>query len=295
MFYCILKESGKSNTRVLKASDFWIKDGIFYWVHHLHQPDLQPLTFIIEPMRYLMTYTSCTSTSAEQQSCGPRTINTARFESRSRIGSRKVLRSTRSSTTTTERKMVRAWYHDGEANDPSDPHMLTPGQFLSVQQLKDEIGVELMKFDAATLDTNVEYLSLKKERGYSVEDYIIICKDYIDIDSRLEPDYNKRMKIFNSEHLHPDEEIRFVSAGSGFFDMRSRDDKWIRLELSQGDLMIIPGGVYHRFFLDHKGYVKLRRLFSEEPSWVAFHRPEGDTHTVRQKYIQDHRVMITAE
>ena len=41
--------------------------------------------------------------------------------------------------------MVRAWYHDGEANDPSDPHMLTPGQFLSVQQLKDEIGVELMK------------------------------------------------------------------------------------------------------------------------------------------------------
>ncbi|GFS00814.1 1,2-dihydroxy-3-keto-5-methylthiopentene dioxygenase [Elysia marginata] len=96
------------------------------------------------------------------------------------------------------------------------------------------------------------------------------------------------MQVFTSEHLHPDVEVRFISAGSGYFDMRSRDDRWIRLELSEGDLLVIPGGAYHRFSLDKKAYIKVRRWFSEEESWVAFNRPDGDTHSARQRYIQQH-------
>ena len=58
---------------------------------------------------------------------------------------------------------------------------------------------------------------------------------------------------FFEEHIHPDDETRFVVDGSGYFDIRDpRNDKWIRIEVSKGDMISIPPGLYHRFTLDTK-------------------------------------------
>jgi len=63
------------------------------------------------------------------------------------------------------------------------------------------------------------------------------------------------LKIFFAEHLHADDEVRLVMDGSGFFDIRDENDKWVRLAVGKGDLITLPAGAYHRFTTDDKvGY-----------------------------------------
>lgn len=130
--------------------------------------------------------------------------------------------------------MVQCWYMDDEDTDQRLEHHRTPQQFCSLEELFKKTGVEyfqvriwqIMQFLNLIDDHNFWFQfpvesyqkdgkldELKKNRGYTYEDEISISKDTL-------PDYENKIKSFYTEHLHTDEEIRYVVEGSGYFDVR---------------------------------------------------------------------------
>lgn len=159
---------------------------------------------------------------------------------------------------------------------------------VSDQRLDHNSGVELDEKalgDIGVLYYHLDNLddvnTLAKERHYRNRDEIEVSPKSMG----SEEAYMAKLKIFFDEHLHEDEEIRYVLDGRGFFDVRDRADRWVRVAVEKNDLLILPAGIYHRFTTDSSDYIRALRLFQDEPKWVAFNRPADDK-TSRAEYLR---------
>lgn len=156
--------------------------------------------------------------------------------------------------------------------DQREPH--NSGRDVDPEKLT-ELGI--VHYNLPSVD---DVNAIASSRGYKNRDEIAISPTTL-------PGYEDKVKMFFNEHLHEDEEIRYILDGSGYFDVRAKDDDWIRIKLDKFDLMIMPAGIYHRFTTDADNYTKAMRLFKDDPKWTPITRgSDSDTNEFRQAYLK---------
>lgn len=161
--------------------------------------------------------------------------------------------------------MVRLYYHDEiDSVDFRKPH--DSGEPVEIKTLV-ELGA-FYKF----LPNEADVFKIADERDYSNHDVVNI--------SNKDNEKMDMLETFYQEHLHEDEEIRYILDGSGYFDLRDpRTDKWIRCHVDKGDFLLVPAGIYHRFTLTEDNYIKALRLFKDEPKWKALNKSKQTDET----------------
>jgi 1,2-dihydroxy-3-keto-5-methylthiopentene dioxygenase len=107
---------------------------------------------------------------------------------------------------------------------------------------------------------------LMGERGYVQQDEVAL--------SPSTPNIEVICSKFVDEHFHDDDEVRFVLEGEGVFDIRSRDDRWMRVLVQPGDLIVVPAQRHHRFMLTDTKAIRCVRLFKDASGWVPHYRDE---------------------
>ncbi|XP_059782168.1 acireductone dioxygenase-like [Balaenoptera ricei] len=169
---------------------------------------------------------------------------------------------------------VQAWYTDNSADNPSWLHHAEPVRPVGLEQLRG-LGVLYWKLDANEYENDPELEKIRKERNYSWMDITTIGRDKL-------PNYEEKIKMIYKEHLHLDDKIRFILDGSGYSDVRDKEDRCSRIFMEKGDVIILPAGIYHRFTLDEKKYEKAMRLFVGDPVWTAYNQPADNFEARRQ-------------
>ena len=113
--------------------------------------------------------------------------------------------------------------------------------------------------------------TLKAERGY-------VEQDEVELHPQME-NLDQICAKFIDEHLHTDDEVRYVLEGEGIFDIRSVHDQWMRVVVEQGDLLVVPANLHHRFLLTERKHIRCVRLFKDSSGWVPHYRQHAPAST----------------
>lgn len=108
---------------------------------------------------------------------------------------------------------------------------------------------------------NSEVSSISERRGYQTADVISLWP--------TTPDLDVLLAKFDREHIHTEDEVRFVVSGRGIFTIRDVGGTLYDFEVHPGDLLAVPDGKQHWFTLCEDKHIQCIRLFTDKAGWVA--------------------------
>jgi 1,2-dihydroxy-3-keto-5-methylthiopentene dioxygenase len=138
-----------------------------------------------------------------------------------------------------------------------DYEQWTPAHPVAV----DASAEQILQAYAAEID------ELKVRGGY-------VTADVIDVSAGT-PGLDEMLAKFNREHWHDEDEVRFIISGHGLFHIRPQAGPVISIEVSEGDLIRVPRGMWHWFNLCADRRIRAIRLFQDQTGWTPQYTGSG--------------------
>ncbi|HJT24131.1 MAG TPA: cupin domain-containing protein [bacterium] len=144
---------------------------------------------------------------------------------------------------------------------------LETGKNISAEELNTQ-GVTYRQLPTEEAAYTPPLQSIMKDNGYVTMDQVKMWAEM--------PNFQALCDKFVGEHLHTDDEVRFVLAGSGVFEIRSQDDRWMKIIVEPQDFISVPANRYHRFYLTDEKKIQCVRLFKDQSGWAPFYRKDRE-------------------
>jgi len=159
---------------------------------------------------------------------------------------------------------------DYDQGDHRLPRMAFPPKYLTADVLKQRTGVFIWR-----IPINEGMVS---QLNWITNEHKFVFENELQIKEGLTPRLDEKIKEWYQPHTHALEESRLVLDGQAYYDIEDpSSEKWIRVLIEKGDLIIIPVGCMHRFTPDTKNFVQLRRYYQTK---------EGEPHAISQELSQ---------
>lgn len=115
-----------------------------------------------------------------------------------------------------------------------------------------------------------EIEKLKAEGGYVTADVINVTPET--------PGLEAMIAKFNKEHIHTEDEVRFIVKGRGIFHIHPKDGSEVfSIEMTAGDWISVPAGTKHWFDFCQERTIRAIRLFQDKAGWTP-HYVEAGVH-----------------
>lgn len=143
------------------------------------------------------------------------------------------------------------------------------------------LGIEYERWDQIPITTSAtnedifnaysdKIEQLKDIGGYASADIIHFAPDL-----PPPPDLNAKLSNYNQEHLHDEDEVRFVIEGGGVYFVNAGKNPVCSIEIETGDFIRLPCGIRHWFKLDNNQRIRALTLFQDSEGWVPFYTDSG--------------------
>jgi 1,2-dihydroxy-3-keto-5-methylthiopentene dioxygenase len=100
--------------------------------------------------------------------------------------------------------------------------------------------------------------------GYRSADVVALRADLPGVDEALGK--------FDRVHFHDDDEVRAIVGGAGVFGFVGDDGRQFLVEVSAGEYLSVPAGMWHWFYCHADKDVTAIRLFRDVPAWTPHYR-----------------------